>query len=311
MMTYFTLILDLLRKSTPNVWQHLQNLEAELYLNNMIYKWLISIFIQNTSKNNWLLIWDMLLLEGPVVLFKAAFGLFQIISKDVITLRSLEDAQMFFEKRIEEFECNDKMVFYLIIKKFDFDMETITRERDKMFPKIVQGIRENGNFDDGNSKPSSSECDVDWPWCVQDVSYRHWIGDVVVYKGMNEVNINEGYLERMNDNVTKKKEYKMKEEMYEDMLIERKEHVCKSKQHCIKDVLNSNDITHTQQHPQVNNNITQQQQQHHNNIEQVCKIVNDVYLGNEKKMNMPAEKDIDEEEFDADDDDGEAEPQEP
>jgi hypothetical protein len=308
MMTYFTLILDLLKKSTPNVWQHLQNLEAELYLNNMIYKWLISIFIQNTSKNNWLLIWDMLLLEGPIVLFKAAFGLFQIISKDVITLRSLEDAQMFFEKRIEEFECNDKMVFYLIIKKFDFDMETITRERDALFPQIVQGIRENGNFDDGKSKPSSSECDVDWPWCVQDVSYRHWIGDVVVYKGMNEVNINEGYLESMSDNVAKKKEYKMKEEMYEDMLIERKEHVCKSKQHCIKDVLNSNNIMHTQQHPQVNNNITQQQ--HHHNIEQVCKIVNDVYLGNEKKMNMPVEKDIDEEEFDAEPE-PESEPQEP
>lgn len=308
MMTYFTLILNLLKKSTPNVCQHLQNLEAELYLNNMIYKWLISIFIQNTSKNNWLLIWDMLLLEGPIVLFKAAFGLFQIISKDVITLRSLEDAQMFFEKRIEEFECNDKMVFYLIIKKFDFDMETITRERDALFPQIVQGIRENGNFDDGKSKPSSSECDVDWPWCVQDVSYRHWIGDVVVYKGMNEVNINEGYLESMSDNVAKKKEYKMKEEMYEDMLIERKEHVCKSKQHCIKDVLNSNEIMHTQQHPQVNNNITQQQ--HHNNIEQVCKIVNDVYIGNEKKMNMPVEKDIDEEEFDAEPE-PESEPQEP
>ena len=163
------------------------------------------------------------------MLFKAAFGLFQIISKDVITLRSLEDAQMFFEKRIEEFECNDKMVFYLIIKKFDFDMETITRERDKMFPKIVQGIRENGNFDDGKSKPSSSECDVDWPWCVQDVSYRHWIGDVVVYKGMNEVNINEGYLERMNDNVTKKKEYKMKEEMYKDMFNYAKSAIAKNR----------------------------------------------------------------------------------
>ena len=284
------------------MFQHLQHFDAELYLNNVIYKWLLSIFIQSTSTNNWLLIWDVLLLEGPIVLFKAAFGVFQIISKDIMTLRSLEDAQMFFEKRIEEFECNDKMVFYLIIKKFDFDMETITRERDALFPQIVQGIRENGNFDNGKSKLCNNECDVDWPWCVQDVSYTHWIGDVVVYKGMNEVNVNEGYLEGMNDNITKKKEYKMKEEMYEDMLIERKEHVCKSKHHCIKDVLNTNEITQTQQHLQVNSNITQQQQ--HRHIEQVCKIVNEVYLGNETKMNMPIEKDIDEEEFDA-------EPQQP
>lgn len=300
MMTYFTLILNLLKKSTPNVFQHLQLFDSELYLNNVIYKWLLSIFIQSTSRNNWLLIWDVLLLEGPIVLFKAAFGVFQIISKDIMALRSMEDAQTFFEKRIEEYECNDKMVFYLIIKKFDFDMETITRERDALFPQIVKGIRENGNFDDAKSKLSNSECDVDWPWCTQDVSYRHWIGDVVVYKGMNEVNVNEGYLESgeyASDNVTKQKECKMKEEMFKDVLIERKEHVCKSRHHCIKDVINTNQIAHTQQHFQVSSNSAQQQQQQHH-IDQVCKIVNDIYLGNEAKMNMPIEKDINEEEFD-------------
>ena len=50
MMTDYTLIKNLILRNNEEIIIHLKNLNCELYLNNMIHKWLITLFIEGVSE---------------------------------------------------------------------------------------------------------------------------------------------------------------------------------------------------------------------------------------------------------------------
>ncbi len=52
-----------------------------IYLNNIIHKWLIELFIEGVSEIYYLTIWDLFMLEGNIVLFKAVYGWIKVHQK--------------------------------------------------------------------------------------------------------------------------------------------------------------------------------------------------------------------------------------
>ena len=304
MMTVCKLILTLLKNSAEEIFDHLNETGAELYLKNLVYKWLLSLFIQNTSEEYYYCIWDLLFLEGTVILFKSTFGLFRIISKDILKINSIEEAQDYFENKIDNYKDIDKLVYYLIVKRYDFDMDMIKENRNNLFPKIIEEIRNNGKFLLAKDETAVLDCDKDWPLCAKDTEYRHEISDYFVYKTLDKPNIITNFYE---PNFNRKdacdeinKEARCKEEYYEKLLIERRKHVCDSQVTSITSLLKER-----RQNEEINADKYQQQRKNtfrkfqkqvstnednKNAEEKIHKIVTDIEKDNENMISLPKER---------------------
>ena len=303
MMTVCKLSLTLLKNSNEEVFDHLSEIGADLYLKNLVYKWLLSLFILNTAEEYYHCIWDLLFLEGTVILYKATFGLFRIISKDILTINTIEEAQDFFENKVNNYHDIDKLVYYLIVKKYDFDMDMIKENRNNLFPKVVEEIRNNGQFLLAKDESAVQDCDTDWPLCAKDTEYHHEISDYFVYKTLNKPNIiNNFYEENCNrrdscDNVNRVG--RCKEEFYEKLLIERRKHVCTSQVASITNLLKER-----RQNEEMNAEKYQQQRKmtfrkfkqvsrnedDKNAEEKIHKIVTDIEKDNENMISLPKER---------------------
>lgn len=281
MMTVCTLILTLLKNSCEEVFAHLNDIGAELYLKNLVYKWLLSLFIQNISDKYYSCIWDLLLLEGTVILYKATFGLFRIISKDIMNIRSIEEAQDFFENKTTQYCDLDKLLYYLIIKRYDFDMEMIKENRNNLFPKIIEEIRNNGRFLLAKEQLDEVYCDKDWPLCTKDYDYRHEISDYFIYRTLDKPNIINNYYERqLNQTNTEPAQGRCKEEKYEKLLIERRKHLCDTNVSSITNLLNER-----RQNDEIDPDIYQRQRK-----STFRKYLSSVKNSNETEKNKEVEK---------------------
>jgi len=77
----------------PDLVSYLSEIGCELNLDTIILKWFVSLFVQSLPIKFSLIIWDMLFLEGNIVLFKASLGLFKILKKDLMTKTSMGNIQ--------------------------------------------------------------------------------------------------------------------------------------------------------------------------------------------------------------------------
>jgi hypothetical protein len=55
-----------------------------LSLNNFIHKWFVSLFTQNFCEEYSLIIWDFLMLEGNIVLFKSSLAIFATLRIEIM-----------------------------------------------------------------------------------------------------------------------------------------------------------------------------------------------------------------------------------
>ena len=69
----------------------------------MINRWLVSLFLQGTSETYQTIIWDFFLLEGNIIIFKAAYALLKQLEKYLDNSKSLEEMQIIFQKTTETF----------------------------------------------------------------------------------------------------------------------------------------------------------------------------------------------------------------
>lgn len=73
----------------PDLVSYLRDIGCEINLDTIVFKWFVSLFVQNMPMEFSLIIWDMLFLEGNIVLFKAALGIFKILKKDLMARSSM------------------------------------------------------------------------------------------------------------------------------------------------------------------------------------------------------------------------------
>ena len=80
-MTDYSLIKNLKLRKNEELELYLKNLKCVIYWNKIINKWLIGLFIEGVSEIYYLTIWDLFMLEGNIVLFKAVYGWIKVHQK--------------------------------------------------------------------------------------------------------------------------------------------------------------------------------------------------------------------------------------
>lgn len=226
------------------MYESLEESGGNLYLNNTVNKWLLSLFTQGTSELYYHFIWDMFLLEGNIIIFKTIYAMMIMLEDHIVKCRTFDQLNNVFNQVPLEFDERGRLAYYLISKKFNFNMEMIKKYRKSLSNQIIKEIVDLGFFENNPEEEGESEevkqkkiiCDLDWPLCSKDKKNLEKEYDLVVLKELDEPYVIENYIDNLEqykrdikgkdiDNNLKH----FKEKTFKDLLIERKKHCCGTK----------------------------------------------------------------------------------
>ena len=82
-------ILDNIKLSLTNLYEHLKKYKIDICLNNVIFKWLVTLFFENTDESIYTPVMDSLILYGDITLYKASisFSVINVFTKEIKTFR--------------------------------------------------------------------------------------------------------------------------------------------------------------------------------------------------------------------------------
>lgn len=204
-------------------------------LNNILFKWFLSLFTQNVSEEISKIIWDSFFLQGHIVLFKTAIGMLRLIEKKILQSQSLEEIMEIFDHCSVDEEITEKKIkFYLLVKRYDFDISIVKNNRMLVMPKVKEKIR---NIAKSRKK---EDCDASFPFCAYGTN-KLGIKDFFIYKpikGLAQVKVIDDYFFRgkKKDTLVKRRSCKNlsrkvwsdieKFTNFETLLIDRQKHIC-------------------------------------------------------------------------------------
>jgi hypothetical protein len=139
-----SILIKLIKIYLPTLYLHLCDIGYDLSLNNVLYKWFVSVYIQNLSLELSLIIWDVLVLEGNIVMFKSALGILKILKDKILSFDDMEQLNYVFEDCTKYLNDSYTMMYYLILRRFEFDNSFIIKNRIALQPAILENIN-NGN----------------------------------------------------------------------------------------------------------------------------------------------------------------------
>ena len=230
----------LLKENFPEMFKLLEKSGGIMYLTNAINKWFLTIFINRIPEVYSNLIWDLFLLEGNIVTFKAAYGIIHMLQESIMRCKNFDDLNNVFQSTTRTLKIRGKLAYYLISKKFYFNMDKIKNYRKKLNNKIIKEIESlNHSLKEEIEKMKKednkdSKCDLDWPICIYDDKNLRNNYDHIILKQLFEPEVIDDYLD---DDKKYEKTQKNYEEKFEDFLIERKKHNCDSNIKSIRDNL--------------------------------------------------------------------------
>ena len=251
-MTDNSIVQLLLKENFRDIYDALEESGGSLYLNNTIIKWLLSIFIQGISEMYIYFIWDMFLLEGNIILFKAMYAMIIILENHIIQCKTFDQLNQILNEEPLKFDRRGKLAYYLISKKFNFNMNMIKKYRKILSPQIIKEIigigfftnysgnvkeKENNEQNEGKKDKQKTFCDLDWPICIKDKKFLERDYSYIVLKELNQPNIIDNYVDNFeeykekNKNLNKIKDEDIKnfkKRRFGDLLMERRKHYCES-----------------------------------------------------------------------------------
>ena len=251
-------ILDNISVSLPKIYNHLKKYKIDICLNNLIFKWLVTLFFENMDETIYLPIMDSLLLFGDITLYKASVLILHFEEKEILKCDNLGDASIFFDEKIKLFSDKQFSNFLLNKEIFNLNIEDINKLRATKFPKINEGIRQmNENMNGRDKKLLDSKCNKDWPYCIELLGKTRII-DVMKYKCIEKPLIENDYYD-VSHNVyglakngreeqinarkkieNEKNQKKKKTKIYGNLLMDRPCHKCDSKLSSRKKILGVN-----------------------------------------------------------------------
>ena len=234
LMTDSSIIQKFLKDNFPEMYELLEVTGGIIYLSNAINKWFLTIFINKTSEVYSNFIWDLFLLEGNIVIFKALYAIITMLLKEIMKCKNFDQLNRVFQDYPPKLKNRDKLAYYLICKKFKFNMEIIKQHRKTTNIKVIKEI-ENLEYvlkdEIKNCKKKNENnilnCDLDWPICIKEKKNLLRNYDYIILKQLYEPEIIEDYF--YNDKYNNEIKNEDKDEKFEDLLIERKKHFCDSK----------------------------------------------------------------------------------
>ena len=233
------IIMDLMKKIMPNIYQIINDKEencGDFIGNNLINQGLNNLFTNNMLNNDTsLLIWDLLLLEGDIVLFKSFFALYACLTPILQkSKRSIEAFKNIIEVDLKNIKPNDEILInYLFLKQFNFDENYINEERFKESSEIAESF-ENNTIDTIKSKlkisydkqldiqlDKTKKCNKNWPYCINDTYFEN-VTEIIFYTTLSKQKMGE-YQEDYFFKGLQIKEEKKKNRKKENGIIERPE----------------------------------------------------------------------------------------
>ena len=294
LVTDSSIVQQLLRDNFPEMFTLLEKLGGTMYLTNAINKWFLTIFINRISEVYSNLIWDLFLLEGNLVMFKATYALIRMMYKFIMECKNFDDLNSVFQNVPPTLKIRGKLAYYLLSKKFNFNIDKIKECRKNMNIKVIKEISNLDNslkneIEKAKKKNNKDlKCDLDWPICIYNSKDLEKNYDHIILKQLFEPEVIDDYF---SENKNYEQEKKNNEEKYEDLLIERKKHFCGSKIRSIRDklIIDNNEIN--------NNNILIKNDNIDNNLEnkEMNKII--INLTNESQKVIKFEKEKAEDSF--------------
>lgn len=298
LVTDSSIVQQLLRDNFPEMFTLLEKLGGTMYLTNAINKWFLTIFINRISEVYSNLIWDLFLLEGNLVMFKATYALIRMMYKFIMECKNFDDLNSVFQNVPPTLKIRGKLAYYLLSKKFNFNIDIIKECRKNMNIKVIKEISNLDNslkneIEKAKKKNNKDlKCDLDWPICIYNSKDLEKNYDHIILKQLLEPEVIDDYF---SENKNYEQEKKNNEEKYEDLLIERKKHFCGSKIRSIRDklIIDNNEINNNNiliKNDNIDNNID-------NNLEnkEMNKII--INLTNESQKVIKFEKEKAEDSF--------------
>ena len=167
-----SLCLKILMESNKKVMLKLKGFEV--ILNNLLYKWFISLFVENTSYDTFLNVWDALMLDGNIVLLRAVNSILDLMEEQILQTDGFEDLTKLFEEKISKsvFPRDKFMKLILNEGKLKYSNNEIEKMRDEINREAINTIIKTKKNEvkkiqvDINGE--EIECDLDYPFCLKE-----------------------------------------------------------------------------------------------------------------------------------------------
>lgn len=178
-----TKILQLLIKAHySDLYNHIEKLNYSLLLNNILYKWFVSLFIQSTNEEISYLIWDSFFLGGSIVLFNAALAMLKMMKSDIMNSHTMEDLHNVFDEGITNYINIDLIKWHCVLKMFQFSNGFINSQRKLLeastFESISNGKMKRFDMIKASKRQATytmgiATCQRLWPICIYDLTYKN------------------------------------------------------------------------------------------------------------------------------------------
>lgn len=234
------IILENIEKKYKDLHKYMKSKGFDIWINNLLFKLLMSLFIENTHKSIYLPIIDCLILFGDIILHRACLLLFGLIKDDIMKCKNLNDAAELFDIKLKNF-VYEKFVSGILKNDFGLNMNIIMRQREEKLPKIWENIKKIRKTSK-TKKDGESHCDLDWPYCIKNIN-EPIINNAMKFKVSERILIEDNYFilnhnvyklaQDSNENMEKALKNsndinKKKSLIYGNLLIERSSHKCGS-----------------------------------------------------------------------------------
>ena len=234
------IILEKVEKIYKDLYKYMKTKGFDIMLNNLLFKLIMSLFIENTHRSIYLPIIDCLFLFNDIFIHKACLILLSLIREDILKCKDLGDASNLFDIKLKDFYYH-KFAYELINSDFGLKLETINKQREEKLPKILENIKKMSK-NSKKSKPVKTDnfCDLDWPYCVKTLQEPN-VQNIMKYKLIENILIENNYFDlshnvyKLNETSNETKEKELKKEnneikkktlIYGDLLMDRPSHKC-------------------------------------------------------------------------------------
>ena len=247
-----TIINILLRNYFPKLIPFLDNKKdnyGDYIGNNFINTNLINLFTNEyLDKETSLLIWDLLFIDGNIVLIKTFLALYDYLLPLIINSETtIEEFQKIIKKNLKEIKCDNKdLIFYLIIKDYNFSKDEIDQARFSLSINLAKSLQKEKEKNLVIRKKSLDEqkekieCKVDWPVCIYDKYFsKNDAKFFMIFQRKKKNFLKNYFLDKFKeDNLNSNKNKNSNENDDKDLLIERKTHHCLGQNDLNKDKVN-------------------------------------------------------------------------
>ena len=171
-MTDCSSCLEILKETNKKIMKKLEGLEV--VLNNLLYKWFISLFVENTSFDTFLNIWDALIIDGDIVLLRAVCAMLELYEDKILQCEDIQNLTMLFEEKMSKYNFpRDKFMALLLSDKLiNIPHNRIEELKETASRVVIDNLIKTKKNEIKKMQLDINgveiECDLDYPFCLKE-----------------------------------------------------------------------------------------------------------------------------------------------